>query len=132
VRDLAVLLLHLLSSSVDETWARMPDWAGLTHGNHRFVQASLRHDRRFATDTLFRLSEAAAAGVHPECVHRLTRQGQLTRVGRGLFALSTLEPTEHHTPAEVATASPRVFSACSRRFGFMASGRKIRARSGWP
>ena len=25
-------------------------WAWLTHGNHRFVQASLRHDWQFATD----------------------------------------------------------------------------------
>ena len=56
---------------------------------------------------LFRLSEAAAAGIHPESVRRLTRQGQLTRVGRGLYALSTLEPTEHHTLAEVAKRVPK-------------------------
>ncbi|MEO7891186.1 MAG: type IV toxin-antitoxin system AbiEi family antitoxin domain-containing protein, partial [Vicinamibacterales bacterium] len=48
---------------------------------------------------LFRLSEAIAAGVHPEYVRRLTRLGQLTRVGRGLYALPTLKPTEHHTLA---------------------------------
>lgn len=56
---------------------------------------------------LFRLSEAIAAGVHPEYVRRLTRQGQLTRVGRGLYALPTLEPTEHHTLAEVAKRVPK-------------------------
>ena len=56
---------------------------------------------------LFRLSEATAAGVHPEYVRRLTRQGQLTRVGRGLYALPTLEPTEHHTLAEVAKRVPK-------------------------
>jgi len=56
---------------------------------------------------LFRLSEAAAAGIHPESVRRLTRQGQLTRVGRGLYALSTLEPSEHHTLAEVAKRVPK-------------------------
>lgn len=55
---------------------------------------------------LFRLSEAVAAGVHPEHVRRLTRQGQLTRVGRGLYALPTLKPTEHHTLAEVARRVP--------------------------
>ena len=56
---------------------------------------------------LFRLSDATAAGVHPEYVRRLTRLGQLTRVGRGLYALPTLKPTEHHTLAEVATRVPR-------------------------
>src|SRR5260221_4423684 len=56
---------------------------------------------------LFRLSEASAAGVHPEYVRRLTRLGQLTRVGRGLYALPTLEPTEHHTLAEVAKRVPK-------------------------
>ena len=56
---------------------------------------------------LFRLSEAAAAGVHPEYVRRMTSQGQLTRVGRGLYALSQLEPTEHHTLAEVAKRVPK-------------------------
>jgi predicted transcriptional regulator of viral defense system len=56
---------------------------------------------------LFRLSEALAAGVHPEYVRRLTRQGQLVRVGRGLYALPTLEPTEHHTLAAVAKRVPK-------------------------
>src|SRR5262249_54007297 len=56
---------------------------------------------------LFRLSEAPAAGVHPEYVRRLTRQGQLTRVGRGLYAFPTLEPTEHHTLAEVSKRVPK-------------------------
>src|SRR3989454_2279404 len=56
---------------------------------------------------LFRLSEAAGAGVHPEYVRRLTRRGQLTRVGRGLYALPTMEPTEHHTLAEVGKRVPK-------------------------
>jgi predicted transcriptional regulator of viral defense system len=56
---------------------------------------------------LFRLSEAVAAGVHPEYVRRLTRSGELTRVGRGLYALSAIEPTEHHTLAEVARRVPK-------------------------
>lgn len=56
---------------------------------------------------LFRLTEATSAGIHPEAVRRLTRQGQLTRVGRGLYALPTLEPGEHHTLAEVAKRVPK-------------------------
>ena len=56
---------------------------------------------------LFRLSEAVAAGVHPEYVRRLTRQGELTRVGRGLYALATVEATEHHTLAEVSKRVPK-------------------------
>lgn len=56
---------------------------------------------------LFRLSEAVAAGVHPEYVRRLTRQGELTRVGRGLYTLVTAEATEHHTLAEVSKRVPK-------------------------
>jgi predicted transcriptional regulator of viral defense system len=40
-------------------------------------------------------------------VRRLTRLGQLTRVGRGLYALPTLKPTEHHTLVEVAKRVPK-------------------------
>ena len=56
---------------------------------------------------LFRLSDATAAGVHAEYVRRLTHQGVLIRVGRGLYALATLAPTEHHTLAEVAKRVPK-------------------------
>jgi predicted transcriptional regulator of viral defense system len=56
---------------------------------------------------LFRLSEAVAAGVHPEYVRRLVRQGELTRVGRGLYTLATVEATEHHTLAEVSKRVPK-------------------------
>lgn len=55
---------------------------------------------------VFRLSEAAAIGVHPEYVRRLTKRGQLVRLGRGLYAAASLEPTEHHTLAEVAKRVP--------------------------
>lgn len=55
---------------------------------------------------LFRLTEATKAGVHPELVRRLTRKGQLVRLGRGLYAAASLEPTEHHTLAEVAKRVP--------------------------
>src|SRR5262245_38221733 len=56
---------------------------------------------------LFRLSEAVAAGVHPEYVRRLTRQGELTRVGRGLYTLASIDATEHHTLAEVSKRVPK-------------------------
>jgi predicted transcriptional regulator of viral defense system len=56
---------------------------------------------------LFRLSEAVAAGVHPEYVRRLTRQGELTRVGRGLYTLASNDATEHHTLAEVSKRVPK-------------------------
>ena len=56
---------------------------------------------------LFRLSEATQAGIHPEAVRRLTSRGQLERVGRGLYALPSLEATEHHTLAEVAKRVPK-------------------------
>jgi predicted transcriptional regulator of viral defense system len=56
---------------------------------------------------LFRLSEARQAGIHPEVVRRLTSRGELSRIGRGLYALPSLEPTEHHTLAEVAKCVPK-------------------------
>ena len=59
------------------------------------------------TEGMFRLSEATAAGIHPENIRRLVRAGQLTRVGRGLYAVPTLRPTEHHTLAEIAKRVPK-------------------------
>jgi predicted transcriptional regulator of viral defense system len=56
---------------------------------------------------LFRLSEATAAGIHPEHVRRLMNAGQLTRVGRGLYAVPTQQATEHHTLAEIAKRVPK-------------------------
>jgi len=56
---------------------------------------------------VFRLSEATASGIHPEYIRRLASLGQLDRVGRGLYALPTLQPTEHHTLVEVAKRVPR-------------------------
>jgi predicted transcriptional regulator of viral defense system len=55
---------------------------------------------------LFRLSEVTEAGIHPEAVRRLTSRGQLARIGRGLYSLPSLKPTEHHTLAEVAKRVP--------------------------
>ena len=56
---------------------------------------------------VFRLTEARALGLHPEQVRRLTRQGELTRLGRGLYAPASFAPTEHHTLAEIAKRVPR-------------------------
>jgi predicted transcriptional regulator of viral defense system len=56
---------------------------------------------------MFRLSEATAAGIHPENIRRLVRAGQLARVGRGLYAAPTLRPTEYHSLAEIAKRVPK-------------------------
>ena len=71
------------------------------------MQPSVRVRQIARKKRLFRLSEAVAAGVHPEYVRRLTRQGELTRVGRGLYALATAEATEHHTLAEASKCVPK-------------------------
>jgi predicted transcriptional regulator of viral defense system len=56
---------------------------------------------------VFRVKEAKALGLHPEQVRRLIRLGQLTRLGRGLYAPATAEAGEHHTLAEVAKRVPK-------------------------
>ena len=56
---------------------------------------------------VFRLKEAKALGIHPEQVRRLTRQGHLTRLARGLYAPASAEPGEYHTLAEVAKRVPK-------------------------
>lgn len=56
---------------------------------------------------IFRLAEARALGLHPEQVRRLTCQGELTRLGRGLYAPASFAPSEHHTLAEVAKRVPK-------------------------
>ena len=63
--------------------------------------------RTLRTKGIFRLKEAKAAGVHPEQVRRLTREGHLTRLGRGLYASASSEPGEYHTLAEVAKRVPK-------------------------
>lgn len=55
---------------------------------------------------IFRLKEAKALGLHSEQVRRLTSQGHLTRLGRGLYTATSAEPTEFHTLAEVAKRVP--------------------------
>ena len=56
---------------------------------------------------VFRLKEAKSLGLHPEQVRRLTHQGRLTRLGRGLYAPVEAKAGEHHTLAEVAKLVPK-------------------------
>ena len=56
---------------------------------------------------LVRLRDAKARGIHPEYLRRLASKGELTRVGRGLYALPNAEITEHHSLAEVAARVPQ-------------------------
>jgi predicted transcriptional regulator of viral defense system len=56
---------------------------------------------------LVRLRDATARGIHPEYLRRLASKGELTRVGRGLYALADAQITEHHSLAEVAARVPR-------------------------
>ncbi len=55
---------------------------------------------------VFRLKEAKRLGLHPEQVRRLVHQGHLVRLGRGLYAPASAEPSEFHTLAEVAKLVP--------------------------
>lgn len=77
----------------------------MTHTMRRHEQRSVLELAR--QKGLFRLSEATAAGIHAERVRRLTNGGQLTRVGRGLYALPVQEATEYHTLAEMAKRVPK-------------------------
>ena len=53
------------------------------------------------------MEAATAAGIHPEYVRRLTTTGELTRVGRGLYAIPAQQATEYHTLAEIAKRVPK-------------------------
>jgi predicted transcriptional regulator of viral defense system len=68
----------------------------------QLTAAQIARNRR-----MFRLAEAVAAGIHPEQIRRLVRAGQLTRVGRGLYAVPTLRATEYHSLAEIAKRVPK-------------------------
>jgi predicted transcriptional regulator of viral defense system len=71
---------------------------------------------------IFRLAEARALGLHAEQVRRLTRQGQLTRLGRGLYTAASTVPTEHHTLAEVAKRVPKAIVCLLTALRFHAIG----------
>ena len=71
---------------------------------------------------MFRLKEAKGHGLHPEQVRRLVRQGHLTRLGRGLYALASAEPGEYHTLAEVAKRVPKGIACLLTALRFHALG----------
>lgn len=54
---------------------------------------------------VMRLRDARARGIHPETIRRLVAAGHLTKVGRGMYALSEDNSTEH---VDLARASARV------------------------
>jgi predicted transcriptional regulator of viral defense system len=55
---------------------------------------------------LIRPRDVEAAGIHREYLLRLYRNGDLTRVGRGLYALKDAETSESLSLAEVAKRVP--------------------------
>ena len=54
---------------------------------------------------VMRLRDAREHGIHPETIRRLVAAGQLTKVGRGMYALAEDNSTEH---VDLARASVRV------------------------
>ncbi len=56
---------------------------------------------------LVRPRDLAAHGIRREYVQRLSRQGQLVRVGRGLYALPDAPASTHRSFAEVSKSIPR-------------------------
>lgn len=55
----------------------------------------------------FRLSDAVLAGVDPEAIRRLAREGRLRRVGRDVYSLPLLDAASPQTLAEVARRAPK-------------------------
>jgi predicted transcriptional regulator of viral defense system len=56
---------------------------------------------------LIRSREAEAAGIPRSYLSRMVANGEVERVGRGLYAAPGLEVTEHHALAEVAKRAPK-------------------------
>lgn len=56
---------------------------------------------------IMRLSELKAAGVHYQTLARMTEDGSVLRVGRGLYQLPEADYSLNHTLAEVAKAVPK-------------------------
>ena len=59
------------------------------------------------THGLIRPGDLAAQGLPRVALTRLVRQGRLTRVGRGLYAIPDRPVSEHGTLAEVARKHPK-------------------------
>jgi predicted transcriptional regulator of viral defense system len=56
---------------------------------------------------VFRPRDLERLGIPREYLLRLMRQGVVRRTGRGLYELSDLSPTEHHSLAAIAKEVPR-------------------------
>lgn len=56
---------------------------------------------------IMRLAELKAAGVHTQTLARMTQEGLVDRVGRGLYQLPHAEHSAAHSLAEVAKAVPK-------------------------
>lgn len=64
-------------------------------------------DRLSAQSKVIRRATALAAGVPSSALTKLTREGKLRRVGRGLYQLADAEGYEHPDLVEVALQSPK-------------------------
>lgn len=56
---------------------------------------------------MLRARDLAPYGIAREYLHRLTRQGLLERIGRGMYVLPDTEVTEYHALAEACKRVPR-------------------------
>jgi len=63
--------------------------------------------RRLGAGAFFRARDAAALGFHSVDLRRLTEEGLVERVARGLYRLADAEPTENYTIAAVCARIPR-------------------------
>lgn len=68
------------------------------------IQATLALARKKG---ILRTRDLATARIPRVILTRLCRQGQLKRLGRGLYALPETDISENHTLAEIARKSPR-------------------------
>lgn len=55
---------------------------------------------------LFRVHDLEREGLYRVAVARTVREGELVRVGRGIYAVRGFEPTEHHDLAVVVARVP--------------------------
>ena len=72
----------------------MTHMARVQDGRTRILQYTRRQG-------VIRPRDLKGLGVHPEHLRRLTRQGVLNQVSRGLYELADAEPSEHQTLIEV-------------------------------
>lgn len=61
---------------------------------------------RTPSSQLIRLREMETHGLSRMKVRRMVRRGELLELGRGLYARSSFEPTEHHSLAVIGARAP--------------------------